>query len=128
MNIFFILFCAFSVVSAILSTNKRHQNVLRRQSRKLAKNKSRILRQIDTKRVDLAYDEKCWVDRGLGNPVLKKKADCIRLTCNADSLELSFSKDLIPKRSDENQSQLSAFSNLYTEVQKSRKSLKNAWL
>ena len=113
---FYILFHAFSIVSAILSTKKRHQNILRRQSRKLAKNKSRILRQIDTKRVDLAYDEKCWVDRGLGNPILKKKADCIQLSCNPDSLELSFSKDLIPKKSDQNYSQLNAFSNLYTEV------------
>ncbi len=86
------IFFIYSFTSASLFEEKSEQKILRRQSRKLAKRKSITLE-------EFTYDAKCWLQRGLATPILRKRSECIELTCNPHSMEISLSEDLIPKNS-----------------------------
>jgi hypothetical protein len=87
------LFFIHSITSAILFEGKNQQKNLRRQSRKIAKRKTIVLE-------EFSYDARCWLQRGLATPILRKRSECIELTCNPNSMVISLSEDLIPKKSE----------------------------
>ena len=86
------IFFIHSFTTATLFEGKSQQKILRRQSRKLAKRKTIVLE-------EFSYDGKCWLQRGLSTPILRKRSDCLELNCNPNSMEISLSEDLIPKKS-----------------------------